>query len=98
MPSTPLDLAAIEGMTREYNLYFDNFTRYDCMDVEEYLVIFSGYQHHRPIDTSRRHCEYWYQSTISSAKLNQNIHRMLEQLDIKANVQFQSNTLRVDQM
>ncbi len=65
------------GMDKGYNLVFNNFTSDERLDIEEYLVIFSGYESHRPVDCARRHCEYWYQSSISSAKLNRNIHRML---------------------
>jgi hypothetical protein len=86
------------GMSKEYNLEFNNFTSDERLDIEEYLTIFSGYQHHRPTDCSRRRCTYWYQSTISSAKLQRNIHRMLNQLDMEANVVFEGNNLKVDRI
>ena len=86
------------GVNKGYSLVFNNFSTDERMDIEEYLVIFSGYESHRPVDCSRRHCEYWYQSSISSAKLNRNIQRMLEQLEILSNVQFEGNTITVDRI
>jgi hypothetical protein len=91
-------VASADGMDKGYNLVFNNFTADERMDIEEYLVIFTGYQSHRTVDCSRRHCEYWYNSTIASARLNRNIQRMLEQLDIQSNVQFQGNTVTVDRI
>lgn len=90
--------AKFGGVSKGYNLVFSNFSADERMDIEEYLVIFSGYESHRPVDCSRRHCEYWYQSSISSAKLNRNIQRMLEQLEIQSNVQFEGNTITVDRI
>jgi hypothetical protein len=86
------------GITKEYSLLFNNFSSNERMDIEEYIVIFSGYQHHRPVDCSRRRCEYWYESTISSAKLHRNVQRMLDQMGVEANVKFEGNTVRVDRV
>ncbi|MCG8036138.1 MAG: hypothetical protein JAZ19_03790 [Candidatus Thiodiazotropha taylori] len=87
-----------EGMDKEYSLVFNNFSSDERLDIEEYLVIFTGYKHHRPVDCSRRNCEYWYKSTISSARLNRNINRMMDQLGIEANIVFEGNTVRVDRI
>ncbi len=86
------------GVVKEYSLVFNNFNSNERMDIEEYMVIFSGYQHHRPVDCSRRRCEYWYESTINSAKLHRNIQRMLDQMSVEANVVFEGNTVRVDRI
>jgi hypothetical protein len=86
------------GMARDYVLIFNNFSDDERLDIEEYLVIFSGYEHYRPVDCSRRRCEYQYKGRISSAKLHRNIKRMLEQLAIKANVQYEGNMIRVDRI
>jgi hypothetical protein len=86
------------GMAKDYILIFNNFSDNDRLDIEEYLVAFSGYEHYRPVDCSRRRCEYEYKARISSGKLHRNIKRMLRQLGIEANVQFAGNTIRVDRI
>lgn len=78
-----------------YTLVFDNFTPEDMLDVEEYLVIFSDYVSHRPIYSGNRRSEIWYESTIRSAKMNRNLRRMMQELDLKANIQFSGNTFTV---
>lgn len=74
-----------------YELIFDGFTPEDMLDIEEYLVIFSGYQSHRPTYSGARRAELWYESTINSAKLDRNLKKMLEQLELRATVQFSAN-------
>lgn len=87
-----------DALTKKYTLVFNNFTPDERLDIEEYLVVFSGYKSHRPTDCSRRSCEYWYESTISSAKLNRNLKRMLDQLGSDANIQFRGNTYILDKI
>ena len=73
----------------------DGFTPEDMMDIEEYLVVFSGYQSHRPIYSSRRRQEIWYESQISSGKLNRNLRKMLSHVDMKGRVSFSGNEYTV---
>ncbi len=86
------------GFSKGYSLVFNNFSSDERMKIEEYLVGFSGYGHHRPVDCSRRRCEYWYESSSSSARLNRNINHMLNRMGIEANVVFSGNTFRVDRI
>ena len=78
-----------------FNLIFDGFTPEDMLSIEEYLVIFSGYKSHRPVYSSQRRSEIWYESTIKSAKLNRNLQKMLAELDLRGMVQFSGNTYTV---
>ena len=45
------------GIERRYELVFDGFDSRDWRDIEEYLVIFSGYISHRPQVTRERYRE-----------------------------------------
>ncbi|AUM13164.1 hypothetical protein [Ketobacter alkanivorans] len=78
-----------------FNLIFDGFTPDDMLSIEEYIVIFSGYKSHRPVYSSARRSEIWYESTIKSAKLNRNLQKMLKELDLSGMVQFAGNTYSV---
>jgi len=79
------------GLASQYVLVFEGFTPEDMMDIEEYLVVFSGYETHRPVYTSRRRQEIWYESHIGSAKLDRNLKKTLVHIDLKGRVSFSGN-------
>jgi hypothetical protein len=83
------------SMTTEYALIFDGFNAKEYMVIEEYLVIFSGYAHHRPIEIRHTRSEIWYQSTIGTAKLDRNLNKMLTELDMQSVINFEGNTFTV---
>lgn len=87
-----------DGRATQYVLEFDNFTPDDVMAIEEYLVIFSGYDSHRPISSGARRAEFWYQSSITTAKLNRNLNRMLAELDLRGVVRFNGNTFTISRI
>jgi len=87
-----------QELANAYTLIFDNFSPEDVLEIEEYLVIFSGYSTHRPVYQSQRRAEIWYESTIGSAKLNRNMVRMLDELDLRGTVQFSGNTITVQKI
>lgn len=81
-----------------YNLIFDGFNPAEVMKIEEYLVMFSSYKNHRPTYNSNTKAEFWYESGITSSKLNRNLQKMLAELDIRATVQFSGNTYTVQRI
>lgn len=81
-----------------YTLRFNGFDARDIDGIEEYIVAFSGYRHHRPIRTNMRHAEYWYETDIESARLNRNLRRMLDHLGVRGRVVFAGNTFTVDRI
>ncbi len=86
------------GFPMAYTLEFDDFSPAEMMEIEEYLVIFSGYKTHRPIYSGARRAEIWYESSIKSAKLTRNLNKMLAQLDLRGLVQFSGNTVKIDKI
>lgn len=87
-----------EGVPMAYTLNFNGFTPNEMMKIEEYLVIFSGYKSHRPIYSSERRSEIWYESSINSAKLTRNLNRMLAEIDLRGMVQFSGNTVLIEKI
>ncbi len=83
------------GIPRAYSMVFDGFNETDINDIEEYLVVFSGYKRHRPTYSSPRRHEIWYESDISSGRLNRNLKKMLEHLDLRGTVTFSESTFSV---
>jgi hypothetical protein len=81
-----------------YTLVFDGFKPEDITEIEEYIVAFRGYQAHRPIRTSQRHAEYWYNSSTTSARLNRNLRKMLEYIGIDGRLTFSGNKFVVEKI
>ncbi len=79
----------------EYQLIFDGFNAEDYSNIEEYLLMFSGYKSHRLIESYASYKDIWYKSSIGSAKLSRNLHKMLEHLGIRAIVNVNGNTYKV---
>jgi len=86
------------GQLIEWSLIFDGFTADDMMNMEEYLVIFSGYDSHRPkknaLNTSTHH-EYLYKSSINSAKLKTNFNKALKKMNMQGRVYTSGNEVKV---
>ena len=83
------------SLTNQYALVFEGFTPEDIMKIEEYLVVFSGYQHYRTVYSGLRHHEFWYESDIESARLDRNLKKMLTHLDLVGRVSFSGNEYTV---
>tara|TARA_B100000315_G_scaffold260857_1_gene326439 strand:+ start:11228 stop:12118 length:891 start_codon:yes stop_codon:yes gene_type:complete len=81
-----------------YRLAFSGFNEDDIDGIEEYIVAFKGYIHHRPTNTSKRHADYWYETDSGSARLNRNLRRMLDHLGVRGRVSFAGNTFNVDKI
>ena len=89
---TQLESKASNPMSGDYYLVFDGFNAQDYMSIEEYLVIFSGYQSLRPTEQRFTRTSVLYRSSSTNAKLNRNLKKMLEQLGMRATVNFKGNT------
>jgi hypothetical protein len=83
-----------------YTLVFSGFTPEEVTSIEEYIVAFGGYKHHRPIRSSLRRAEYWYETSSESARLNRNMRLMLDRLGAEGRVTYSSseNTLTVEKI
>lgn len=84
-----------DGIFNAYALVFDGFTPDEVGEIEEYLVVFSGYKDHRVVETRPTYSEFWYESDIKTTRLNRNMNKMLAYLDLRATVSFSGNTVRV---
>lgn len=87
--------AHTRGLVSGYNLVLDGFRPQEVAVIEERLVRLPGYQSHRSSYAGQTRTEFWYESSISTAKLNRSINGMLGALDLPGLVQFSGNTLTV---
>jgi hypothetical protein len=78
-------------MFNDYYLEFDGFSAQDIASIEEYLLVFSGYISHRPTQQRHTRTTLLYRSTIGAAKLSRNIIKLLEELNMRATLNFDGN-------
>ena len=82
-----------------YTVVLDGFGTDEVTSIEDFLVRdFQGYKAHRPIYSSLRHQEYWYETCSDSARLNRNLRRMLEYMIVAGRVTFAGNTYTVEKI
>ena len=79
-------------MYNDFYLEFDGFSAPDVASIEEYLVVFSGYISHRPIQQRYTRTTLLYRSTIGTAKLSRNMLKLLEELNMRATINFEGNS------
>jgi hypothetical protein len=81
-----------------YEIVLDGFSPDDVMAMEEYLIKFTGYQSHRQTYNSNRRAEMWYEGTTTSSRMNRNMTKMLDVLDLRGTVQFSGNKIVVQKI
>jgi hypothetical protein len=86
------------GMTTAYVISLVGFDPAEVSSIEEYLVAFSGYDHHRPLRTTARVSEYWYESCSDVARLNRNLRLMLDQMGMQGRLAMTSNRFQIDKI
>jgi hypothetical protein len=94
-PDSAPNRKASNNMFADYYLVFDGFNAHEYMAIEEYLVIFSGYESLRPTEQRYTRTSILYRSRSSSAKLSRNLKKMLEELGMRATVNFEGNTFEM---
>jgi hypothetical protein len=82
-------------MFNDYYLEFDGFSAQDMTRIEEYLLVFSGYISHRPTQQRHTRTTLLYRSTIGTAKLSRNMVKVLEELNMRATLNFEGNSFNV---
>ena len=79
-------------MFNDYYLEFDGFSAQDVANIEEYLLVFSGYISHRPTQQRHTRTTLLYRSTIGTAKLSRNMLKLLDELNMRATINFEGNS------
>jgi hypothetical protein len=80
------------AMFNDYYLEFDGFSAQDVANIEEYLLVFSGYISHRPTQQRHTRTTLLYRSTIGTAKLSRNMLKLLDELNMRATINFEGNS------
>lgn len=86
------------GLTTAYTLAFSGFGPNEMTRIEEYLVVFKGYDHHRPVRVTMTSADYWYETCSDAARLNRNLRMMVEQLGVNAQISMVGNRFEVNKI
>lgn len=86
------------SISQDYALILNGFTAQNMTDIEDYLVMFSGYQGLHLSAVTHSFAEICYQSTIPEAKLNRNLKRMLKELNIRALINQEGNSVTINKI
>ena len=78
-----------------YALVFEGFDDGEVAEMEEYLVVFGGYQLHRPVTTAAERHEFWYETTSPRVRLNRNLVKMLAHLRLPGQVSFNDDAFHL---
>ena len=89
---------ACTGMTSAYVISLRGFDPTEISIIEEYLVAFSGYDHHRPLRTMGSVTEYWYETCSDVARINRNLRLMLDQMGIQGRLAMTGNRFEIDKI
>ena len=82
-------------LEKGYSLIFEGFGNRNIREIEEYLVIFSGYKNHRPTTSMTKYVEFWYESTIRTSKLRRNLEKMMEEVELDYAIKFSGNKFTI---
>ncbi|MCA9421880.1 MAG: hypothetical protein KC592_12740 [Nitrospira sp.] len=86
------------GLTTAYTLSFKGFGSDELTQIEEYLVAFKGYDHHRPLKTDSMQADYWYETCSDEARLNRNLRLMAEHMGVEARISKTKNIFDIELM
>lgn len=90
--------AECTGLTTGYSIIIRGFGSEEVSHIEEYLVAFRGYDHHRPVRAGLTETEYWYESCSDVARLNRNLRLMTEHMGVEARIGMVRNRFEIDKI
>ncbi|MEZ5839105.1 MAG: alanine--tRNA ligase-related protein [Hyphomicrobiales bacterium] len=91
--AAPSDCTGLSTAVAGLHGFTEEMTR-----VEEYIVSFKGYDHHRPMRAQLTSTEYWYETCSDAARLNRNLRLMAEQMGLETRIGMVGNKIEVDKI
>jgi hypothetical protein len=86
------------GLSSAYTIVLNGFDPGDIETIERMLMAFSGYEHHRPVQTRTRYTEYWYESCANRARLERNLRSLADQLGGQNRVELSGNRFEIERI
>ena len=84
-----------DGLSQAYVLKLSGFNNKEIDQIENRIVQFRGYEHHRPVSSLFRAHEYWYESSGGTAYIYQNLRHMLDELNVSGRIEFLGNSFSI---
>jgi len=83
------------SLAQAFKLTFNNFKPNEFDQLEEYMVAFSGYNHHKVLQSGSRNMVIWYETTSEDSRLKRNLRKMLQFMGVDGQVNCVSRTCTV---
>lgn len=90
--------ATCDALMTAYTITFRHFEPEEVNLIEEYLVSFSGYDHHRPTRSSMSETTYWYETCSEAARLQRNLRMLIETMGVEARMDVVHNRIEIDKL
>lgn len=78
-----------------YALVLDGFSAEEVTSIEKHLVVFTGYNRHRPVRAGARYHEIWYETSAGSGRLYRNLKKTLEHMGVRGRVDLSDNVFTI---
>ena len=82
----------INQIINPLRIQFDGFDEESILDIEEYLVAFTGYDSHETIYSKRKYWELSYNTRAGNGKIKRNLFKMMKILDLDCSIKYNGNT------
>ena len=89
---------ACTGLSMAYVIVITGFGSEDINRMEEMMVSFQGYEHHRPLKTQTNYSEYWYETCADRARVERNLRTMTEQFPGESRVALAGNRFELQKV
>lgn len=97
-PSAPSPAAACEGLSGDFTIQIKDFRQDELLRIEEAIRMFSCYEEMRPMRSGATYAEYAYRTSSGTQRLDRNLRRMLEFLDLTGQVRFDGTRFEVQKI
>ena len=81
-----------ESLPTAYVVRFEGLDTTEVTALEEYINSYACVESARPVRTSDRLVEYWYETRSDSARLDRNLRLTLEHMGVEGQLRFAGNT------
>lgn len=98
LPKASEAVVECAGLSTAFTLTFRGFETKEILQIEEYLVSFRGYEHHRPTEVGMRESTYWYETCSDPARLNRNLALMTEHMGVEVRLGMVQNRFEIDKI
>jgi hypothetical protein len=87
-----------EGLSGDFTIQIKDFRQDELLRIEEAIRMFSCYEEMRPMRSGATYADYSYRTSSGAQRLDRNLRRMLEFLDLTGQVRFDGTRFEVQKI